>query len=121
MPKKRSWHHPYPRFVNPDGSETLAGEVLRLCAREEGMPTPYGGGTYNCEFDGSTQQYYGGWKLQHRRDMLWRLSQLGLVHELRTGPRGGKYWHTTPIGDAFARMVPEGKEKVLALITLLHG
>jgi len=90
---KRAWHHPYPRFVNPDGTETLAGEILRLCAREEGMLQPWA--------------RYDSTGIVRRRSMVGRLNQLGLIVELRTGPRNGKYWHTTELGDVLATLAAD--------------
>jgi hypothetical protein len=73
------------------------------------MPMPWSG------------SYYGGYRMTHRRNMIARLNALGLLVELRTGPRNGKYWHTTELGDLFEAMVASGPKAFRSSFALLYG
>lgn len=111
MPKKRAWHHPFPRLRNPDGSETLAGELLRLCDTPQGIPTPYG----NYKGKG-----FDSYELD-RRNMLYRLGTLGLIRGALSGPRGGLHHHTTTEGSIHLDLAKQGRKVYETCLKLMHG
>lgn len=87
------------------GGPTQALRVLRACNEPKGMKEPW-----------SKSFHYGNSRI---RGIVAHLCHCGLVEPRRSGPRGGKFYHTTEVGQTLA--VIEDPELMATMLLLIYG
>lgn len=95
---------PYVPRLYHGAHPTKALRILELCNEDGGYVPPYI----------TRRQYRPGEMVM----ACYKLAMLGLAEQRRSGPRGGKRWHATELGQQVLRILKESPSPLASLLIL---
>lgn len=98
--------HRKPPLLLRKGEPTMALNMLRCCEQAKGYAPAYYKRVYRPGWEGST---------------CLKLSRFGWVEERRSGPRGGKRYHITELGQVVLSITRQHGKTATPILRLLPG